>query len=214
VSIYYKPVALFKEAGMVAIPEAAEMGCDPDFCAYTGEQHNGPDAVAMEQQRVASGHVHIGGVEDYDREHQQTLIRWLDILVGIDIADHECNHDRKAYVRRKYYGQAGRFRPKPYGVEYRTPSNMWVHTILEYHGDKPFDQDNIILAVDLTDAGYTPEQFGFDPNHTQQAINGPMRHKDGWQEDWMDVIWRWRGNFRNTVHDVRNIDVQAEPNQG
>jgi hypothetical protein len=29
-------------------------------------------------------------------------------------------------IRRGIYGGAGSFRPKPYGMEYRTPSNNWT----------------------------------------------------------------------------------------
>ena len=32
-------------------------------------------------------------------------------------------------MRRKFYGTAGRYRPTPYGIEYRTLSNRWTYTL-------------------------------------------------------------------------------------
>ena len=33
-----------------------------------------------------------------------------------------------APMRTRVYGSPGRFRAKPYGIEYRTPSNSWLKT--------------------------------------------------------------------------------------
>ncbi len=109
-----------------ALPdEAKELGCTPDFNAYTMRENPKPDNTTT--MRTASGHVHIGFCEDTDPnsdEHKircATLIKQLDCYVGLPslLFDGDVQ-------RRKMYGAAGCFRPKPYGVEYRVLSNSWL----------------------------------------------------------------------------------------
>lgn len=105
--------------------EALAMGCDPDFSAYTGIENEKPNGDT--NLRTASGHVHIGwtkGEEPHDGahfKHCMDLIRQLDFFLGLPslLVD-------KDQERRKLYGQAGAFRPKPYGCEYRVLSNFWL----------------------------------------------------------------------------------------
>jgi hypothetical protein len=53
------------------------------------------------------------------------MIKLMDLFVGIPSVIIDCLPDAKA--RRKLYGKAGCFRPKPaYGVEWRTASNFWI----------------------------------------------------------------------------------------
>ena len=105
--------------------EAKELGCDPDFNAYTLEANPRPNAATT--LRTASGHVHIGFCEDADitdPAHIQrcaTLVKQLDCYLGIPSVYWDHDEDR-----RKLYGKAGAFRPKPYGVEYRVLSNAWL----------------------------------------------------------------------------------------
>jgi hypothetical protein len=49
--------------------------------------------------------------------------------------------------RRKYYGQAGRYRLKPYGVEWRTPSNSAWHSYMEGQAANLFGTVNCILPL-------------------------------------------------------------------
>ncbi len=48
------------------------------------------------------------------------LVKALDYLVTLPMLKDD---DPR---RRELYGQAGCFRNKPYGIEYRTPSNKWI----------------------------------------------------------------------------------------
>lgn len=105
--------------------EAKELGCTPDFNAYTLLANPHPDNKTT--MRTASGHIHIGFCEDADvtsDEHMTrcaTLVKQLDVYLGLPSLVFD--PDKK---RRAMYGAAGAFRPKPYGVEYRVLSNAWL----------------------------------------------------------------------------------------
>lgn len=105
-------------------PEARELGCDPDYDAWSGHQNPTPDVNTP--FRTGAGHVHIGwtmGVDIALDEHKQIcehLIRNLDLYTLPFLRLEDDNE------RRKLYGKAGAYRLKEYGVEYRTPSNVWL----------------------------------------------------------------------------------------
>lgn len=120
------PTAVFHGNHMRRQPEEAlELGCEPDFDAYKAEENPRPGNNTT--MRTAAGHVHIGfteGADPKDPEHIQrccTLIQHLDSFIGLPSMLWDA--DTK---RRLMYGRAGAFRPKSYGVEYRTPSNAWL----------------------------------------------------------------------------------------
>lgn len=123
------PVQDFGEEIMAATPEEArELGCDPDYCAYTGKANPRPDGEVT--FRTASGHIHVGWGADIPFEHPDHIdiccdfIKAMDAHVGLFMTIIETDPRR-----RELYGKAGAFRPKPYGVEYRTPSNEWLLTV-------------------------------------------------------------------------------------
>ena len=106
--------------------EAKELGCDPDFNAWTGKENPVPDAE--KPFRTGAGHIHIGwtnGQSVKSEDHLDVcrhLIRHLDYFcMPMILVD-------KDSTRRELYGATGAFRPKPYGVEYRTPSNFWLQS--------------------------------------------------------------------------------------
>lgn len=106
-------------------PEVLQIGCNPDFNAYTEEMNPPPDEAT--NIRAAGGHLHIGGIflpEYTDKQKYKSslrLARLLDKYVGV----YSILWDKDT-LRRKVYGSAGACRLKPYGVEYRTLSNRWV----------------------------------------------------------------------------------------
>ena len=114
------PVAEFGADYIQAQPKLAkEMGCEPDFNGYTGEVNEKPNAEAP--FRTAAGHVHIGvegGLTDLE---QMQLVVLCDLLLGLPSVSYDTNAKR-----RELYGKAGCYRPKSYGIEYRTLSNLWV----------------------------------------------------------------------------------------
>lgn len=120
------PVATYDEDYFRALPEkAVELGCNPDYNAYTGKVNPIPDARVM--FRTGSGHVHIGwtsGADPFDPLHYakcREVCVQLDYALGLNSLKWDTDNRR-----RELYGKAGAFRPKPYGVEYRVLSNKWV----------------------------------------------------------------------------------------
>tara|TARA_Y100000310_G_scaffold344692_1_gene458843 strand:- start:3479 stop:4264 length:786 start_codon:yes stop_codon:yes gene_type:complete len=121
-----EPSVVFSEKNMEGLPpEAVDLGCDPDFNAYTYGMNPAPDGEGG--TRTAAGHVHIGWTEGEDTSDDgffgqcAELVKFLDLFVGIPSILYD--GDKK---RREMYGRAGAFRPKPYGVEYRVLSNAWL----------------------------------------------------------------------------------------
>lgn len=105
--------------------EAVELGCEPDFNAYTGKFNTIPDGNTT--MRTAGGHVHIGGIpsEDIFSQYHFTNCKNLTKAMDEQLGVYSILWDRDD-SRRSMYGKASSFRPKNYGVEYRTLSNSWV----------------------------------------------------------------------------------------
>lgn len=125
-----EPAVRFSQPVMDAqTPKAKELGCDPDFNAWTGEVNPYPDTTADPLLRTASGHVHIGWcgeepmpvTDEIHVGHCRDLVKQLDWVLGAWSVQKDSD-----VTRRKLYGKAGAFRPKPYGVEYRVLSNFWI----------------------------------------------------------------------------------------
>lgn len=101
-------------------PNLDAIGCDPDYSAYTaGAIPRGAIPEKYKRIRGAGGHLHIG----YNKETipADVLVKFLDLVLCLPNLAND-----KQFGRRSWWGQAGVYRPKPYGVEYRTLSNFWV----------------------------------------------------------------------------------------
>lgn len=120
------PTVKFDQDVWDAEPAASKrLGCDPDYNAYTMRANDpGDGSVAI---RHAGGHIHMGWTEKMDvnnPDHIEAcvmLAKQMDCLLGLPflLVDDDVQ-------RRKMYGKAGSIRIKPYGVEYRTLSNLWL----------------------------------------------------------------------------------------
>lgn len=142
------PVARFDPAYFKTQPaESKEMGCDPDYNAWAMEINSPPNGD--QPFRTAAGHIHIGwtsGADVFDMDHFElcaAIIRHLDTVVG----PWTVVQDPGSHERRSLYGRAGAFRPKPYGVEWRVPSNFWV----QGRAGEMYDQ--VMGAMKMWDAG-------------------------------------------------------------
>lgn len=131
-NLVIEPTAVFDNEYFQSLPaDARELGCEPDFNAWLRDIN--PKPVTIDATRSAGGHVHVswrGNDPDMpladvdDPNHFDdccTITKQLDYYLGV----HSLAVDRDT-KRRELYGKAGAFRPKPYGVEYRTLSNFWI----------------------------------------------------------------------------------------
>lgn len=108
---------------MLVSKKAKEFGCSPDFDSYeNGEPWKKISPKDLKDQggewRFAGGHVHIG----YAAKIPPFVVANLaDVFIGLNFitADNQG-------MRRKLYGQPGRYRPTTFGIEYRTLSNFWI----------------------------------------------------------------------------------------
>lgn len=123
-----EPVADFPLEYIQSQPdEARELGCDPDYNAYTGMANVKPNGNLP--MRTASGHVHIGfedGVDADTLDHDnncRTVAQQMDFFLGLPSLFWD--DDQR---RRVMYGNPGCYRRKVYGVEYRTLSNAWLRS--------------------------------------------------------------------------------------
>lgn len=121
------PVAHFGKEYIDAQPdEAKQLGCDPDYSAWTKGINPKPNGDLG--FRTASGHIHIGWTNEQDITHPEhieaceMMSKQLDITLGLFSLLFDTDT-----TRRQMYGQFGVYRPKHYGVEYRTLSNVWVN---------------------------------------------------------------------------------------
>lgn len=119
------PTATFDREYFNSLPEyATELGCTPDFNAYTGKQNTPPSTD--EPFRTGAGHFHVGWgkFKTTDPKHFQ---RCRELVMSLDtvlyFASLLWDDDNK---RRSLYGKIGAFRPKSYGVEYRPLSNAYL----------------------------------------------------------------------------------------
>lgn len=113
---------------MLAAPEEAlELGCHPDCNAWTGRPNPPPNLEFDPFLRTAAGHIHAGWTKDAELTDSQHILTCRDFVKQLDwyIGAWTVLKDPDV-TRRSLYGKAGACRFKPYGVEYRTPSNFWI----------------------------------------------------------------------------------------
>lgn len=101
--------------------QAKWIGCEIDFNAWTELPNPKIDHKMLKTIRTAGGHVHIGVSADSIEDIMTSLVKACDLFLGVPsvLIDDDV-------TRRAYYGRAGSFRPKEYGIEYRPLSNFWI----------------------------------------------------------------------------------------
>ncbi len=123
-SVVFKP-EIFDDAP----DDAKELGCSPDFDAWTGDVNPPPSDPNNPLLRTASGHLHFGWTDDASLSDMQHILNCRDLVRQLDwyLGGWSIKMDTDS-IRRRLYGKAGACRYKPYGVEYRVLSNFWLQT--------------------------------------------------------------------------------------
>lgn len=137
-----------------APPDVMQFGCKPSLDAYNGEVKIPPIDAISHPYRYAGGHMHFGysGNEEekwmLNKDNHADAVKLLDLYLGLPLT--ALFNNRRTYLRRRYYGQAGEYRSQQYlkpdshkpahwadtqwaayvktqvGIEYRTPGpEMW-----------------------------------------------------------------------------------------
>lgn len=137
---------------------AFEFGCVPDYSIYS----KGKQTVVVRDHslRSAGGHLHVGG--SFVLRNKGRIVQSMDYLIALPGV--LLDPDTK---RRQLYGCAGSYRPKPYGLEYRTPSNFWIKSP-ELMG---WAYDQVIRATNEYDSMLDEWQHILPPNELQRIIN-------------------------------------------
>lgn len=168
--------------------ETQRFGCDPDFNAWEyGVQNTPPDIEKVGQLRAAGGHIHVGFLPNASEKVEKFLtdeygkiifVQLLDMTVGQLVAEYERQNKSQLirHVRRRtMYGAAGAYRPKEYGVEYRSPSSAWCSS--KYLPESVFDA--VQMAAGLVDRADDPynlaeallDKFSLTKEKVQDSIN-------------------------------------------
>jgi hypothetical protein len=166
--VVYNPSAVFDKEQLNT--EAAQtFGCDPDFNAWEYGAPNPRPQSRNRNLRSAGGHIHI----EAPHLDKIELAKAMDLFVGVPMMRFDT--DKK---RRQLYGKAGAFRPKSYGIEYRTASNAW----LQSDDTKRWVFDQSQKAVEFVESGkQIPDELG---DMIQIAINES-------KPEFMDDIQHW-----------------------
>jgi hypothetical protein len=129
-TLSFTPSVVFDEDVFINAPEdAQELGCSPDFNAWTGEVNPPPHDPENPYLRTASGHLHYGWTDGASLSDLQHVLNCRDLVKQLDwyLGGWSLKMDEDS-TRRRLYGKAGSCRYKPYGVEYRVLSNFWLTT--------------------------------------------------------------------------------------
>ncbi len=164
-----EPIAEFSPEVMKAQPlEAIELGCLPDYNAWNCSPNKRP--FPHPTMRTASGHIHLGWGKNIELNLSHmatcwTVTRHLDYLLGIPSV--VLDPDKK---RRKMYGQAGAFRPKPYGMEYRVLSNFWLKSPQLINWVYNTAMSGMRAVVEKSKANPHFDTFGYERRSGDEAV--------------------------------------------
>lgn len=193
----FDPVAEFGAEYIAQQPDIARaLGCSPDYNAWEGGKEN-PIPDAEMPFRTASGHIHLGWGDDLDindPEHIEAccmMSKQLDCYLAARLLGIEGAAGRK---RRELYGKAGAFRPKKYGVEYRTLSNVWLRTV---------NNMSDVYAIAAGAFNSLIEKYAAYDRHPEKLVEVINK---GLIDDAEDYFDGWYNNQKSNLVTVKSID--------
>lgn len=166
------PSAFFPEEELQT-EEAKQFGCSPDFNVWERKVNDPPELIHP-TFRTCGGHIHVGAEVSgpygfiHTLEGKEEVIKAMDLIHGLSSL--ELDASKAAIQRRTLYGKAGSFRPKDYGVEYRTLSNFWLKSPLMVEFIYSLTKD----ALDLCARGQLTNAVNkVGPSFIINSINNP-----------------------------------------
>lgn len=122
----FEPYAEFDPVYFQFLPfDCKILGCEPDFNTL-GTEKIPPDNLMHSPFRTAAGHIHIGWTREQTPREEKHFNMCKKIAREFLNEEGFVPLTKNERERVKYYGAPGSFRPKSYGVELRSPSNLWV----------------------------------------------------------------------------------------
>lgn len=129
---YYHSNVVYSEKYYKELPDYVKrIGCSPHYNSVTGREEEPPNIPPC--HAFAGGHIHVGWldkgnyVDPFDPDHFEDCKLFVNFIA---------NRYRNAYWDDNFYGfirgnyyHRNIFRPKPYGVEVRSPNNTWLQSI-------------------------------------------------------------------------------------
>jgi hypothetical protein len=172
--------------------DAKVAGCSPEWNVYTLECDYPPDEDVelldgyfqfKTPFRSAGGHIHIGSNMLQDPSNAFSVVRMMDLFLGIPSIFIDTDPTSKA--RRRIYGHAGSHRTPEYGIEYRTLGNFWfsspkiaslIYDLTKFslnfvetkQHERFWSVDEDLLEEDPSEAYHC---FGYDVNSLRRAID-------------------------------------------
>lgn len=112
--------AVWKMDELRSFPQAMQLGCSPDLYAYG--LRTAPSVASFKNKRFAGGHIHLGIDPWPVGLAKSTVIKLLDIVCLVPIQPWLYDTHRYAH-----YGYPGLYRETSYGIEWRSPDNLWCN---------------------------------------------------------------------------------------
>jgi hypothetical protein len=167
--LQFVPAVRFDKEIFDAAPDnAKELGCSPDYNAWTGMVNPPPKDPSDPYLRTASGHIHIGWTGDASLADSQHIMNCCDLVKQLDwyLGGWSVKQDTDP-TRRRLYGKAGACRFKDYGVEYRVLSNFWVTS----RERRLAVWNRMQAAIEAMQRSFLPDKAGGYNDLLQEAIN-------------------------------------------
>ena len=202
-----QPVAVFSPGYLQSLPEhAKELGCDPDFNAYTAQENPAPQDTSF--MRTGSGHIHHGwtnGQQTADPIHFSTCCAITKAFDGyLYPLSLYWDGDQR---RQELYGKPGAFRPKHYGSEYRVLSNAWLR-------DDYLIRTVFRISKSLLTAALSRQMFFHDCVHLGEHFHNiggrPIaEQKAAFEAELRTMPRRWRSLAENIISQVDKRGLAA-----
>lgn len=156
-------------------PDARKVGCAKDMCAYELKQKDGPvDEISHGNLRSCGGHIHVGAESIAgDGPEPILFIYMMDLVLGCTSL--WLDKDPTSKRRRELYGQAGRYRVKDYGMEYRSLGNYWLNS----PELAAFTYDLTMYCLDMVECGAAWELWEFSWDRFFESESGDLA--ESWQ---------------------------------